>query len=314
MLAFVALSVVGGYAEAIGIALFLPLLSQGQPLGNDLLSHQVARLLVVLHLPASTVGVLPVIVFAFLLKGLLAFAAGAYQYAISSDISAGMRRSLVIAVGEADYRHLLATNSGTLANVVSQEVTRATSAFLYFTRLIPLALNILLFFGIVAYLNWRLTLAAIITGGLILYLLKLPTRLTERYSTANTEENNALSQLLIQTLQANKYLRATNSFPRLQLKIDESVFRLAALIRRIGYLYSFTGAVAQPLVVIFPIGDHAVLPPDRPSAGASVGDSRLFVSNHERRISAAGGLAGSGLAARRPPRGAEHHRRSGDAP
>jgi ABC-type multidrug transport system fused ATPase/permease subunit len=244
------LSLLTSNAEAFGIALFLPIISQGA-LGNDSLSVFLRRGMTFLHLPLSVPWLVLMTAALFLAKGLLQFGTGAYLYAISADVNAKIRRRLVDLLGRADYRYLLETNSGALTNTISNEVTRATSSFIYFMKLWPLAVNVCVFLVLVFFVNWKLMLLSVVVGGAVTLLLYVPGQLTEKYSARSTAESSALTQLLIQTVQAMKYLRATGEFSALEKRVDRSVEGLAHTVRGIGFLYALTVAIAQPVLIIF---------------------------------------------------------------
>jgi subfamily B ATP-binding cassette protein MsbA len=245
----VAITLVGGYAEAFGIALFLPLFS---PDGDTTqpISRALAPAVQALGLPAGPVGTLPLIVSAFALKGLFLFFGGAYQYRLSSDITRRLRERIVSAVGRVDYACLLSTNAGHLTNVITAEVGRTTSSFVYYSKVFPRLINIGIFFTIILALQWRLTLLVVVAGAAAMLVVRVPAALSHRESRAISGENGALSALLIQAVQGAKYLLATAGFGQPERKIVSSARTLARAEYRIGALYSLSIALAQPLVVV----------------------------------------------------------------
>ena len=63
-------------------------------------------------------------------------------------------------------------------------------------------------------------------------------------------ENGILSNLLIQTLQAFKYLVATQQASKLQIKVESSINRLVNLQIATGIANSLTNAIKEPLAVV----------------------------------------------------------------
>src|SRR6185295_717659 len=95
------------------------------------------------------------------LKGALLYAAGLVQHALSSRLTREVRREMTAALASSDYMYVVAQSSGR----VTSEVTRATSAFLSFSRLIPSITNAGLFFAILLWFDWQLTAAVTVVGG-----------------------------------------------------------------------------------------------------------------------------------------------------
>jgi subfamily B ATP-binding cassette protein MsbA len=250
MYLFVLLTVLASNAEAFGIGLFLPLFSENITAGHDRLSRTVVAIMRACHLPLTINGALPVIVAVFFVRGLLQFAAGAYQYLVSSEMTRELREQLVTRLSQADYRYILSTNAGTLTNIVGTEVTRATSAFTYFGRLVPSLINIVVLFLAVVLVSWRLTLVVLGAAVVVLVLWRAPGRWTKHYSIRSTAENSRLTGLVIQSVQAFKYLTATRSFAPLDRKIFASATELAHVVRRIGFFSSMTTGLSQPLMAL----------------------------------------------------------------
>ena len=181
-----------------------------------MLSRSLATVFHWAHMPFSATGVLPAIVLLFFIKGLVQFGASTYQFVLTTRVTQRLRHRIVATLARADYRYVLGTNTGFLTNLVTAEVPRVTSAFLWLTRTFPPILTSVVFFGIVMTLDWQVTLVCIGVGALELVLLRLPNRLVARYSADMTRESSILTGLLIQTVQAFNYLRATARFAPLQ--------------------------------------------------------------------------------------------------
>jgi subfamily B ATP-binding cassette protein MsbA len=244
----VAISLVGSYAEAIGIALFFPVFS---PAGTSApLSGAVARVVRLLGLPEGLPGTLLLILAAFSLKGVFLFLGGAYQYRVSSDVTRRIRERITSALHRASYRHLLGINTGAVTNVVTAEVSRTTSAFVHYSKVFPHLIQIAVFFAIILALEWRMTLLVAAAGAAVMLLVRIPAALSRRESRAVSGENGALAGLLVQAVQGAKYLLSTSSFDRLERKIVASTRTLARAEYRIGALYSLSTALAQPLIVL----------------------------------------------------------------
>ena len=162
MFVLIGLTRLMSWAEGLGIALFFPLFGTGS--GADSLSRALRRLLAALHVPQTPTGALPFIVVAFALKGILQLVTQSYQGHLAAQFTLRLRRELVRGLRRLDYRAVVDQSAGFQANLLTNEVPRVGLAFTCFVRTFPPALNVVVFFGIVLLLDWRLTFLCVLMG------------------------------------------------------------------------------------------------------------------------------------------------------
>jgi len=245
----IVLTVLTSYAEGIGIALFFPLLTVGQG-GQDALTSFLNNALRFLHISPTPLGVLPYIVLAFVLKGALQFCTIAYQFYLHSRVTRGLRRRIIAGFCAIDYQAVIGANTGHHSNLLVNAVDRFGDAFVSFVRTIPPMVNVAVFFGIVLLFDWRLTLVFGVLGFCSLAFVRIAGRLLAQYSKVGVKEHAALASLLIQMIQAFKYLRTRAGFTMIQRKIDSSADRLAHAQYRTAIANALTQSIGQPLAVI----------------------------------------------------------------
>jgi len=129
-------NLLSGYAEALGIAVFFPLLASGK-LEGGAVGSMLSATFRILHVPPTIGGALPVLIVLFAFKGGFQFVAGAYQYRLSTRITRALRMKIVDGLRDADFSHVRQLNTGTLTNIVANEVNRATLAFIWYTKTLP---------------------------------------------------------------------------------------------------------------------------------------------------------------------------------
>jgi subfamily B ATP-binding cassette protein MsbA len=249
MFALTALNVLMSYAEGVGIALFFPLFrSDGE---QDALSTAFASVFRFLHVPPTATAALPFIVGAFLLKGLLMLATYSYQGYLAAQIPRRLRVDTVAGLRRLDYRATMSSNSGFLSNLLVNEISKVGAAFIAFVRAFPPALNVVVFFGIVLWLDWQLTLMCALMGLCAIAVLGFTGRIGVQASNVQARENGILASLLIQMVQAFKYLRATAGFGTFEEKIGASAGRSAQADYRNSVAVALSASVSQPLMVLF---------------------------------------------------------------
>ncbi len=249
MYVLTALNVLMSYAEGIGIALFFPLLrGEGEP---DALSASLSKVFHFLHIPLTPLGALPFIVAAFLVKGILTMVTLSYQGHLTAHIPLKLRRRVIKGLRRLDYRMIVANNAGFYSNLLVNEVSKVASGFLFFIRTFPPALNVIVFFGMVLWLDWRLTIICGFMGLITVGMIRFSGRFSVHASRVTVKENAVLTSLLIQMVQAFKYLRATAGFAPFEARIDGAAQRLADAEYRNSAANAFSQSVSQPLMVMF---------------------------------------------------------------
>jgi subfamily B ATP-binding cassette protein MsbA len=253
MFALTALNLVMSWAEGIGLALFYPLLAKdnGKP---DALSAAFRSVLDMFGIAPTPVAVLPFIVGVFVIKGLLTWATYSYQAYLAAQIPLKLRREIVESLRKVDYRMIGGTNTGFLSNLLVNEVNKVDYGFVGFLRTFPSTLNILVFFGIVLWLDWRLTAMCICMALTAVAIVGVTGKVAALASRALTKESARLSSLLIQVVQAFKYLRATAGFGVFEKKMSDSAERAAHAEFRSNTAGALSQALAQPMMVLFLAG------------------------------------------------------------
>ncbi len=253
MFALTGLNLVMSWAEGIGLALFYPLLrsTDGQ---TDALSQAFNSILSAIGVAPTPLAVLPLIIAVFVVKGLLMQVTYSYQAWLATRIPYKLRLEIVERLRRVDYRTLDSTNTGFVSNLLVSEVARAQSGFTSFVRTFPPTLNIIVFFVIVLWLDWKLTMICGLMALSAIALVGITGRIAASASAAVTKENAILTSLLIQLVQAFKYLRATAGFGELAKKIEGSADRVAKADYKANAAAALALSLAQPMMVMFLAG------------------------------------------------------------
>jgi subfamily B ATP-binding cassette protein MsbA len=249
MFVLVALTTLMSWSEGLGIALVFPLF--GSDGAADSLSRALPRLFAALHVPLTPTGALPVLIAAFVAKGLLQFATQCYEGHLAAQLGLGLRRDLVRGLRGLEQRAALEKSAGVESNLVATEVPRVGLAFTYFLRTFPPAMNVLVFLAIVLLLDWRLTCLCLAMGLVVIATLAVTGRIAARESTVLARESSLLSRLLVETMHAFKYLRATGRFGVVERQIGAAAERAAQADTRARAAEALSMALPQPLMVIF---------------------------------------------------------------
>ncbi len=250
---FIAITLLAGVMEGLGITLFLPFFTQTNisAESSDVMSKAIHKMFAWLGLSMSPKTTLFMITAVFILKGIVTFAQAMYQARLSSRLARDMRRNIIELTAELDYRYYTKRNTGFFTNLVTVEVNRAVEFFNRYAMVLSYLFTLVALLIMSLFLNWQFTVFAIFAGGSVLWLLKYFSRLASQYSQQTSRENATLQGLLIQSVQAFKYLKSTAGFPRLYGKLMPSVNRVADLDFKVGSAASVVHAFSEPIILFF---------------------------------------------------------------
>lgn len=241
--------------ESIGITMLLPLFlvldgsGQAGEVEMDGITAAIREALARVGLEESVAGIVGIIALLFFIRALAKLAEGAYKGYLESELMRTTKGKLFQLLGSMDYRFYTGRNTGHFVNLVSVQVANFVSTSYTF-----LAFGI----GVVAFLGYLaaafvvsppFTLMAAAAGLGILAALKGLSDIISRYSRLDAEEQGTLNKLMIQTVQAYKYLAATATLGPLGRALDKSIGKLARYMFRKNLATSFTDAVREPLAM-----------------------------------------------------------------
>lgn len=250
---FIGITLLAGLTEGLGITLFLPFFTQTNMAeeSSDTMTEFIHEFFNWFGLSMSPKAILAMITVVFILKGMVTFAQAMYQAWLSSRLARDMRKDVIRLASDLDYRYYTKRNTGYFTNLITVEVNRAVDFFNRYAMVLSYIFTLLALLTMSLFLNWEFTVFAIVAGGSVLYLLKYFSRLASKYSQQTSLENATLQSLLIQTVQAFKYLKSTAGFRRLFGKLSRSVDTVADLDFKVGSAASFVHAFSEPIILFF---------------------------------------------------------------
>ncbi|MDB3976415.1 ABC transporter ATP-binding protein/permease [Gammaproteobacteria bacterium] len=251
-----ALTVIAGIFEGVGIMMLFPLL-EALDNGNVTQANEPSPILIYFNKTLDAFGLqdsiksaLIFITAAFILKGLTTFLAMAYGQYLRGSLLGKLKTKLFDELIKVRYSYFSSKDTGYFVNIVNEQTTRAMNSF-YFLCLFGSQFILAIVYIIFAiFVAWRFGVMSIAAGGLLFILFSTINFYVRKLSRGLASENGLLSNLLIQTLQAFKYLVATNQTSRLKVKVDSSIRRLVDLQISTGVANSFTNSLREPLAVV----------------------------------------------------------------
>ncbi|WP_263792016.1 ABC transporter ATP-binding protein [Salinibacter sp.] len=244
--------------QGFGITLLLPLLRVSQS-GGDAADMSWAEqvlhdLLVAMGIAESLPGILLLIAAVFVGKGLLKFAKDGYAGYLQAQLLRELKTELFDAYSQVRYRYYIQQNTGHLINVINQQVNRFFQSFGRFTMFFSQVVTTFSYFAYAFVIAWRFALTAFGVGVVLLFLFKYLNAYVRRLSQKRSSEMSELNKLLVQSLQALKYIVGTNQTAQLRSGVVDSVNRLTEYIFRQRIAGAFTSALKEPVSVLLILG------------------------------------------------------------
>ncbi len=260
-----ALTMVAALFEGFGILMLLPLLQRLDTINNSVIEVQSVTIdnvtnstdigdyllgfLNYLGLSDSIATVLVVIAISFIIKGALTFVALAYNANLTGQLLRELKSDLFTYYSQMQYGYYVSKDTGYFINVINEQVSRSMQSFSSFTQLGAHIVNTAVYLILAFLVAWRFGLMAVCAGIILLLIFRRLSAYVLSLSRLTAKENGHLSKLLIQTLQAFKYLTSTHQTPTLEKNVMTSIGNLTDYQVRSGISAGLTQSVREPIAV-----------------------------------------------------------------
>jgi ATP-binding cassette subfamily C protein len=225
----------GGFAEGIGLASMLPVMSiliggeGGEVTGSAAFFMDA---LTSIGITPSLYNLVAFSIGGIVLKNLLNLAAMIYVGYAVAHVSTAMRRDLVGNLLNVRWNYFTQQPLGRITNTLSVDATRAGRAYMTAAHFLVNLIQAVVY-GIVAiYVSWKVALVAIMVGGSIAAFLSFLVRMAKKAGRNQTRHTSAFITYLSDALNNIKPLKAMarqDNFARL---IDRNIISLRRAMRR----------------------------------------------------------------------------------
>ncbi len=248
------LTVLVAFAQGLGFTMLLPLLRVTQESINpEELSgakELIYEVLAWMGIAESLIGVVGLIVVIFLAKGVLQFAQASYIGYLQADLLKQLKTGFFDAYNGMTYRYFITQNAGHFINVINGQVGRFFGSFKQFANALTKAVSALSFFAFAFVVSWQFALMVLALGVGLLALFQFLNAYVRTLSRRVSSEMSRLNKLLVQSLQAFKYIVATKQTDQLRPEVTGSIQQLTGDIFRQRMAGALTKAVRQPISVL----------------------------------------------------------------
>jgi len=241
-----------GFAEGIGVTLFLPVLQNG--FKDDKLSRALGFVLDALHLKYSFVLILAFILFFFILRGTFILFYAWYFGTIAANLIIDLRRDFLDKIFKADYVYILKKELGYINNTIVREIACVVDAFSTYSSVINYTIYGLVYVGLTMLLNVYVSTAVITVGVVLAILMRRLNLLINKASLDASLTYGKFHSILIQALSKLKYLKATLSEIKISKIINRENTRLGNIQFKLSFLASLSKEIMEIVVIFIVVG------------------------------------------------------------
>ncbi len=251
-----ALSFISGVLEGIGINAVIPLLSfmGGGGGATDTISLTIAHFFRYLHLPYSVKSLLAFIVLLFLTKTVFLLVSQWVTARIMADFEKNSRNELLRLTFTAQWPFLAAQKVGHLDQMLTTEVSGASSILYYLSSVLIATANLVVYSILVFNLSSQVALFALISGTVIFLIFNPLLRITKAAASTLVDETKKLAHFASEHLIGAKVIKAMNLEERALERGASVLDTMRRVYMRLAFLKNVTGTTIQLVGILFIVG------------------------------------------------------------
>ncbi len=216
---------VAGLLEGVGVAALVPMLQIAENAdmrgaSGDGIGRFVGVVLESMHLPfnlATSLG--------FILVAILASeGASLLQQRLLADSSelfqASLRKRLFAAVTDADWPYFVRTKTADLISALISATDRAGAAYFTLVQMLGAIIVVLVYTALTVVLSWQMTLAVVVTSGVVVFLLRHRARRGTKFGQDVNRVDAEIQSETQENLTAAKVVKASSAESEVQRRFD----------------------------------------------------------------------------------------------
>jgi len=253
-----------GLAEGVGLSALFPLLGMVVSSQNESgnlatvdpssdgasVERVVSAVLNFLGMEPSIATLLVLIITGIVLKsGLVLLANRQVGYTVAR-VATDLRLELLRALMVTRWEYYLRQPVGSLANAVATEAARASKTFHYGATITAFIIQGLIIVTVAILVSWKATLAAVVSGLLILYALNRLVKTARRAGVRQTKLMQSLLSRLTDSLMSIKPLKAMAREESADSFLRKKTNRLNKAMRKQVFSQEALKALQEPLIIV----------------------------------------------------------------
>jgi ATP-binding cassette subfamily C protein len=203
---------IAGIAEGLSLTALLPLISiavgESGGSGDSSIGKFMEKALQDIGIDPTLDTILIIIVGGMFFKGLVLLLANRQVGYTVAHVATALRLDLIEALLASRWQYYLRQPVGSLANSIASEAYRAANGFEHSVNVLSLMVQVLVYAIVALFISWEATLASLIIGSFLLFVLNSLVSATRRAGTKQTHLLRDLLAYLSDVLSSVKSLKA----------------------------------------------------------------------------------------------------------
>lgn len=250
------LSLLVSVLDGLGLSMFFPLLQVvgGENINVD--SSQMGKLgflidwIENLGIGLNITSVLMVMIFFFVLKGIVYYLNSIYRVIITQSFIKKIRLDLLKNLNQMSFKKFILSDAGRIQNTMSGEVGRISGAFSSYFQTIQNSIMLTVYIAFAFVLDPKFALLVSFGGLMTHFLYHIIYKYTVEASKKFTKHGNTFQGQIIQHVGHFKYLKATGRVHQYGDRMKKTIDDIEISRRQMGFLASVSEAAREPLLVI----------------------------------------------------------------
>jgi ABC-type multidrug transport system fused ATPase/permease subunit len=248
------LSVLVGFIDGVGLALFMPLLqlvSDSNALDADAMGN-LAFIIQAINTWGITISLdslLILILIIFLAKGILTFFETYYRVSMRVRFVKMLRFQMIDGIANLKYQAYLKSDAGKIQNTLSAETNQVVQAFVHYVNSLQAAFVLVVYMSLAFLANAEFAFLVTVGGLATILIYRNIYKSTKKLSIYAVQFAHRFQGLLIQSVHYFKYMKATATIEKFAKRLKDQVYQMVAIQKRMGALSAILSASREPLII-----------------------------------------------------------------
>lgn len=185
----------------------------------------------------------------FVFKGLMSYLLYTIQAKMTTGIISKTRLSIIHAITGIRYEKFTQWDTGTIQNISTAEVTKLSYALQNYLNTYQYVVMTMVYIVLAITSDPVFSIAVIAASLVVLYLYNFVIRYFKQLSVLIVRQGNKYNSLLSQLLHYFKYLKATDTIVKYDLKLRQEIDETEKLNHKFLKINAFTNSVREPLIL-----------------------------------------------------------------
>lgn len=251
-------TIIPAVLDGIGITMIVPLLNVAIkpetagmiPADTDGNNHNFAyKLLSWFNIGISLENVLLFIAGLYVFKFLISYSNSIFRSYLISLVLKKVRLLLYRQITDMEYGAFQKHNTGFYSNLAGVQVGHYVGGFAYLSVFYTVTISAISYLFISVFIDWKFSILAGLTGLVFVVLFSSLSKKVKSLSMKNTENEKRTTAFFIETVQSNKYLKATGAHKSFIARLQNEIEHIRRQTFKSERLRGFFLSVNEPLII-----------------------------------------------------------------